>query len=242
MSTAVMDLATRQAKADQLKGRECRRVNVSGMELRDVDGSLNLDGWASVVETTYDMGWYDETIRRGAFTKTLSESPDVQLLMNHEGLPLARTISGTLTLAEDVRGLHVSANLDPNDPDVQRLAPKVARGDLDQMSFAFRVIKQQWTWVEDESLGGDSERDKREIIEVNIDRGDVSVVNQGANPSTSFSLRDASELLSGLSREDLLEFVRSLTPDPEEPAAVQQPLRRNLSLYRARAYALSLRK
>ena len=37
------------------------------------------------------MGGYTETIARGAFTKTLSERPDVQLLINHEGLPLART-------------------------------------------------------------------------------------------------------------------------------------------------------
>lgn len=237
-----MDLATRKQKAEQLRGREARRVSVSGMELREIDGLLNLDGWASVVEHSYDMGWYDETIRRGAFSKTLSEKPDVQLLMNHEGLPLARTLSGTLTLTEDARGLRVSANLDPNDPDVQRLAPKVARGDIDQMSFAFRVVKQQWTWVEDENLGVDNERDKREILEVNIDRGDVSVVNQGANPATSFSLRDATELLSGLDRDELVAFMRSINPETvPEPTSTVTPLLRDLSLYRARAYALSIR-
>ncbi len=181
-----MDLATRKKLAESLRGREARRRPISGLELREVDGALTLDGWASVVEVTYDMGWYEETIKRGAFTKTLSEQPDVQLLMNHEGLPLARTISGTLQLTEDNRGLHVSADLNPDDPDVQRLAPKVQRGDIDQMSFAFRVVKQQWLWIEDDGEG----MDQREILEVNIDRGDVSVVNQGANAATSFSLRD----------------------------------------------------
>jgi HK97 family phage prohead protease len=54
----------------------------------------------------------------------------VRLLLNHDGLPLARTTSGTLKLREDKRGLHFEADLDPNDPDVQRIAPKVQRGDL----------------------------------------------------------------------------------------------------------------
>lgn len=175
-----MDLTARKALADSLKGREVRRVPASGLELREVNGNLSLSGWASVTERAYDMGYYEETIKRGAFAKTLSEKPDVQLLLNHEGLPLARTLSGTLRLTEDERGLAVDADLNPDDPDVQRLMPKVQRGDIDQMSFAFRVTRQTW----------DEDYENREIAEVNIDRGDVSVVNQGANPATTFSMRD----------------------------------------------------
>src|SRR6185312_14339819 len=167
-----MDLAARKALAESLRGREVRRVPASGLELREMNGNLNLSGWASVTERAYDMGYYEETIKRGAFAKTLGETPDVQLLINHEGLPLARTVSGTLRLAEDDRGLRVDADLDPEDPDVQRLLPKVQRGDIDQMSFGFRVTRQNW----------DEDYENREIVEVNIDRGDVSVVNQGANP------------------------------------------------------------
>jgi hypothetical protein len=46
---------------------------------------------------------------------------------------LARTKSGTLRLAEDERGLRIDATLDPTDPDVQRLIPKMKRGDMSQM-------------------------------------------------------------------------------------------------------------
>lgn len=184
----MFDLETRKAKAQTLKGREVRTMPVTGFEVREAsDGSLTMDGWASVTERSYDMGYYAETIKRGAFGKTLRENPDVQLLINHDGLPLARTSGptrevgpvGRLTLTEDEKGLRVSAQLDPNDIDVQRLMPKVQAGLIDQMSFGFRVTRQTW----------DEDYENRDICEVNIDRGDVSIVNQGANPATSFSLR-----------------------------------------------------
>lgn len=227
-----MDLTARKALADSLKGREVRRMPAAGLELREVNGSLNLAGWASVTERAYDMGYYQETIKRGAFSKTLSETPDVQLLLNHEGLPLARTLSGTLRLTEDERGLQVDADLNPDDPDVQRLMPKVQRGDIDQMSFAFRVTRQTW----------DDDYENREIAEVNIDRGDVSVVNQGANPATTFTMRDAQQFLTAMDRDEFVEFMRSIQPE-ETPAEVEVPepiVVRDLELYKARAYALRL--
>jgi HK97 family phage prohead protease len=141
-----------------------------------------------VTEHAYEVGWFDEIIHRGAFAKTLSERPDVQLLVNHEGLPLARTLSGTLTLTEDDRGLKVDASLNPDDPDVKRLAPKVARGDIDQMSFGFTVVQQSWRYAEDQR--DPDARDLRHITEVSLHKGDVSVVNYGANDATSFQIND----------------------------------------------------
>lgn len=180
-----MDIEQRKAKAETIRGREARRCTVPKVELRAVGDALTLDGYASVTGVAYDMGWYTEQIQRGAFAKTLADAPDVQLLINHEGLPLARTLSGTLTLAEDNHGLRVSASLDPADPDVDRLSRKMNRGDIDQMSFAFRAIRQEW----------DEDYEARELIEVSIDRGDVSVVNQGANPATSVGVRAFGEAL-----------------------------------------------
>ena len=241
-----MDLSARKALAESLRGREVRRVPASGLELREVGGSLNLAGWASVTERAYDMGYYQETIKRGAFGKTLAETPDVQLLLNHEGLPLARTISGTLRLTEDDRGLHVDADLNPEDPDVQRLAPKVQRGDIDQMSFAFRVVRQAW----------DDDYENREIAEVNIDRGDVSVVNQGANPATSFTMRslveklieptdealaELRELLAPQDIESALATLQRLMPAPIEEVVSEAPVADLLDTYRARAFALRAR-
>ena len=107
---------------------------------------LILTGYASVFNAPYEvyggppMGW-TETIDRRAFDQTLSEKPDLHLLINHEGMPLARTKSGTLQLSADNHGLKVTAQLDRSDPDVQRIEPKMQRGDMNEMSF--RVPRSQ---------------------------------------------------------------------------------------------------
>ena len=83
-----MELADRKARAEMLAGREARRFSTT-LETRSADGLLHFRGLASSTESPYDMGYYTETIKRGAFAKTLQEQPDVQLLINHDGLPLA---------------------------------------------------------------------------------------------------------------------------------------------------------
>lgn len=157
-----------------------RTVAVGGLEWRDLDSDAPiLDGYASTFNQPYDMGWYTETMIPGAFTKTLSENPDVRLLINHEGLPLGRTRAGTLTLTQDDTGLRVLSTLDGTDPDVQRLIPKMKRGDLNEMSFAFSVVRQ--TWSED--------YEKRLITEVSLAGGDVALVTYPANPNAGATLR-----------------------------------------------------
>jgi HK97 family phage prohead protease len=175
-------LEWRQNKAPRRGEWERRQRRTGRIELRDdSDEGLTLTGYASLTETPYDVGFYSETISRGAFKRTLSnpDGVDVQLLVNHTGLPLARTTSGTLTLSEDDRGLKVVADLDPTDPDVRALEPKMRRGDVTEMSFAFRVTDQDWS--EDYA--------KRRINSLEIHRGDVSVVSYGASPTTNATLR-----------------------------------------------------
>lgn len=178
---AARALEWRRSKAQMLeKLTEHRNVACSGVEIRALDsGTLQLTGYASVYDVDYDMGWYQERVAPGAGKRTLGESPDVQLLLNHESLPLARTASGTLRLSEDARGLYVEADLDPDDPDVQQLVRKNRRGDLDQMSFAFRTLQDEWN----------EDYTHRTIQQYSLHRGDVSVVNYGANPATQVSVR-----------------------------------------------------
>jgi len=157
------------------------------VEIRELGGGgLTLSGYAAVTERPYDMGWYEETIARGAFRRSLSNNPgpDVSLLVNHgqagSGLPIARTTAGSLRLVEDEVGLRVGADLDPEDPEVQSLHRKMLRGDLDgQMSFAFRIAEQKWN----------EDRNKRRVIVADIHRGDCSVVNYAANDATFSSIR-----------------------------------------------------
>lgn len=154
-------------------------IPMAGFELRQVGNQLNFTGYASTFDEPYDMGFYKETVRSGAFTKTLSESPDVRFLVNHDGLPLARTKSGTMQLAQDTTGLHVDAQLDASSPLVAELRSPIERGDLDAMSFAFGVVKQEWS----------PDYDQRDFIELSLAGGDVSVVTYPANPNTTLSLR-----------------------------------------------------
>lgn len=174
---------------------EHRAIPIDQVELRATDGAdeATLTGYASTFEP-YEMyggpaagGWIEQLDRR-AFDKTLHEKPDLMLLINHEGMPLARTKSGTLQLSVDARGLKVTAKLDRSDPDVQRLERKMARRDMDEMSFAFRVKAQKWDSTPEFK---DDPQALRSITEVSLHKGDVSVVNYGANPTTSAEMKKA---------------------------------------------------
>ena len=164
-------------------------------------GEVTLRGYAATYEP-YDCyggpdagGWVEQLTPR-SFDKTLATQPDVMLLVNHTGAPLARTKSGTMTLRSDRRGLMVEARLDPSDPDVQSLLPKMRRGDMDEMSFAFRVKDQQWN----------DEYTHRTISEVSLQKGDVSVVNYGMNPSTRVAVAEGVGTLAELSMSQLSEL------------------------------------
>ena len=195
--------------------REERHLPARQFELRVSDDSdeLILTGYASTFEP-YEMyggpaegGWIEQ-LDKSAFDKTLREKPDLHLLINHEGMPLARTKSGTLALSTDSHGLKVEAKLDRSDPDVQRLEAKMRRGDMDEMSFAFRVKSQKWTATDDFP---DDDYAHRTITEVSLHKGDVSVVNFGANPTTSAELKSidqALKLIADSSPQQLAE-VRS---------------------------------
>ncbi len=159
----------------QAEFRACAEV-----ELRAEGDSVSIGGYAAVFNSlSEDLGGFREVIRRGAFTHTIAQGADVRLLINHEGMPLARTKSGTLRLAEDNRGLRIDATLDPKDPDVQRLIPKMQRGDISQMSFGFRTLKDAWR-IE----GADQIRELH-----SVDLFDVSAVTYPAYQSTEVALR-----------------------------------------------------
>lgn len=143
------------------------------------DGSVKVSGYAAVFNQETNIGdYFIEVIERGAFTDAIGRD-DVVFLINHEGLPLARTRSGTLNLSEDEHGLKMDAMLDMSDPDVMSIVPKMKRGDLDKMSFAFYPELQRW----DET--GDIP--KRYIQKVRL--SDVSIVTTPAYDGTEIGLR-----------------------------------------------------
>jgi HK97 family phage prohead protease len=172
------------AEADsrsKMKKIERRTFTVRDVEARQAeDGTMTLRGYAAVFDEASVPLPFIETIAPGAFRKTLSETPDVRLLINHEGLPLARTKNGTLTLTEDERGLFMDAKI-ADTTEGRDLYKLVERGDVDQMSFAFRVIRQKYN----------EDRSQRTLTEVSLADGDVSVVTYPAYPTTSVEAREA---------------------------------------------------
>jgi len=144
----------------------------------DADG-IRVEGYAAVFGQSTDIGgMFREVIERGAFKDAIGRD-DVVFLINHEGLPLARTRSGTLTLSEDDHGLKISTTLDAEDPDVKSIAGKMKRGDLDKMSFAFFPEVQEWDDTQEPPL--------RTIRKASLH--DVSIVTTPAYQGTEIALR-----------------------------------------------------
>lgn len=174
---------------DGIELPEVEHRRLADVELRMDGDTPVLEGYALVYEYRYDVaggpdaGGFTEVISRGAAAKSAGEA-DVRLLVNHDGVPLARSRGGegTLKLESDDIGLKVRAELDPANPTVQELRSAMNRGDLDQMSFAFRIPKGEGRqeWSKDYSL--------RTIREVQL--FDVSVVTYPANPATVAKLRN----------------------------------------------------
>ena len=162
--------------------REARQV--SNLEVRSLDDStVTVEGYAAVFNQETNIGGqWREQIAPGAFTDAIDRD-DVVFLINHDGLPLARTRSGTLELSEDDHGLKMKASLDITDPDVRSIVPKMKRGDLDKMSFAFMPTRQSWNEGEELPL--------RTIQEASL--FDVSIVTTPAYAGTDIGLRSLQE-------------------------------------------------
>jgi len=174
----------------------------------DIDSDdLIFTGYASVFDSPYRVadsrGVYNEIVNPGAFSKTLDEQDDVKFLINHDGIPLARTKSKTLELREDEHGLFVKAKLDESNPKVAEIASALKRGDLSEMSFGFHAIKDEF------SDSGET----RTLKELRL--LDVSVVTWPANPATLASIRgvDLGEL------QEVLAEVRSDQEPTEDQVA-----------------------
>jgi uncharacterized protein len=185
-----------------------RRV-VTGAELRakTSDSAPKLAGYAALFNTASDdLGGFTEVIMPGAFRGAIPKS-DIRALFNHDpNFVMGRNKAGTLTVAEDNRGL----SMEVTPPDVQwvrDLLVSVERGDIDQMSFGFRVAKggDEWLYTDDAVT--------RTITEIE-ELFDVAVVTYPAYPDTDVAVRSL----------DAWKVAHQTVADP--PKAVQRDLRR----------------
>lgn len=120
----------------QLRKAEARGVQYRNAEMRAADDDMIVEGYAAVFDSVTDLGAFKERIAPGAFSDVLDN--DVRFLVNHDGMPLARTSNGTMTLQEDQHGLRYKAHL--SDTQAGRdVYTMIKRGDLSQSSFAFTI-------------------------------------------------------------------------------------------------------
>ena len=175
----------------------------------ETGGRAKIAGHAAVFNSLSEELWgFRERIAPGAFAPALGKS-DIRALLNHDpNFVLGRTKNGTLRVREDETGLAVE--IDPPETRwADDLLISIGRGDISQMSFAFRVGEESW-----ETVDGIDIRTILSFDEI----FDVSPVTYPAYPETDVSLRDG--LDAAIVRAGLRTQMQ-----PEDTAIVQEYLR-----------------
>jgi HK97 family phage prohead protease len=160
-----------------------RRIDPASFEVRSrsdtdeivISGSpIRYDSWYRVTDA---LGEFEERMSPGVASGVLGTA-DVRFLFNHDGLPLARTFAGTMSLQDSSTELRFTARLDARQQLANDLAIAIQRGDVTQMSCGFIVARDEW---EDGSP-------ERRTIEAFADLLDVSAVTYPASPTTSIQV------------------------------------------------------
>ena len=196
---------------------EREKRSYSLRDFRAVTGEENekfVEGHAAIFGQRADIGGcFYEMIDRGAFYDK-NALRDVALFVNHnwDQIPLARSRrnngNSTMTLTVDDIGLAFRAKLDvENNPDAKAVYSAVSRGDLNSMSFAFRVDAEEWQDLK-------SEKPTRRIKKIGR-VFEVSAVAFPAYEGTDISARALSTLESAKKALDNAN-TRSLENDSTE--------------------------
>lgn len=178
-------------------------------ELRVVDGPNGrprIVGYAAVYNIrSADLGGFREEIATGAFTDALAASNEVLAMVEHSpAMILGRRSAGTVTLAEDARGLRVE--IDPPNTTIGNDAiENVRRGDIKGMSFRFpRGAKDSWRMDAGESV--------RTLLKCGLT--EVTLTSVPAYPDTSVGLRSLNDKEEAELRSYYETQIAALKPKP----------------------------
>ena len=172
-------------------------VELRVMEVRAAEGERRIEGYAATFNDVTDLGYFREQIAVGAFDGHLAD--DVRLLINHTGVPLARTTNGTLRLSVDETGLRYEAQL-ADTTEGRDLYTLIKRGDISQSSFAFSIEEESW----------DNKANLRTVNKVGR-LYDVSPVTYPAYATTTVAARNA----AAAAQEPAPEPAPAPAPAPE---------------------------
>lgn len=174
-----MKILKKEQRTFQINGLEIRQQNNEG------ETAPQITGYGAVFNSPADIGGYfTEVIAPGAFSKALSNQSDVRALFNHNwDYVLGRTRSGTLSLEEDEKGLKFTVT-PPDTQWVSDLKKSMKRGDINQCSFGFNIVSEEWDC--------ESQPNVRTIKEVEL--FEISVVAIPAYEDTEAHLRSGEEI------------------------------------------------
>jgi len=144
------------------------------------NGACRLAGYASVFDISDSAR---DIVRRGAFARTLIESPSIPFLWQHDPSTPIGTIEA---LAEDEKGLRIIARLSPQSRAAQEAQALVTDGAIDGLSFGYRVRK-----ARTQNGGG------RELLDVDL--VEISLVTF---PMQSRARIDACAILPNISQSE----------------------------------------
>ena len=159
-----------------------------------------IEGYASVTGNSYPVvdvaGKYMETIKPGAFTRSLESKPLVVFNFDHKGVPLASTSNGSLQLKEDDTGLWFRARVNPEMSRAKDISLLVEDGVVTDASVRFGIEDLDWSYNKAE----------RTVNKANLNGGDVCVTSRGFNPlakivNRSCKLKDVNRFVDVVNTE-----------------------------------------
>jgi len=174
-----------------------------------------IKGYAIVYnKLSEDLGGFREQVSPGACSRAIKED-DIRAAFNHDSnYILGRNKAGTLQLSEDDKGVFFEINPLPDTQWCRDLQVSISRGDINQCSFKFSVIKDQWE---------DKKMPVRTLLDMKL--YDVSIVTYPAYPQTSVKVRD---------------YINALSNPDEQSASPQEEHADSLEIYKERQKFLKL--
>lgn len=202
-------------KMTELVNRSFSQYEVRKSENENIG---HITGVPIVFEQATDIGgWFSETIARGAISEDVLR--DVALFYNHDlnTKPLARTRTGKLNLTIENDGVHMDAEVNLERSDSKDLYLAIQDGDIDGMSFMFRIESEEWTDL-------DTDYPKRRITKIGYVQ-EVSAVNYPAYEGTSINARTNESLDSD---KNALDNARAKVVDTASILALEKAKNENL--------------
>ena len=208
-----------------MENKEVRSFNFECRAEENEQHGTFITGTPIVFDQATDMGWYQETIARGALDST--DLKDVRFLVGHNTsmIPLARSRNNnensTMQLTVTDSGMDIRVDLDTeNNAEARALYSAVKRGDMSGMSFMFVVDKDSWSDIE-------SDYPKRCVEHISRVL-EVSAVAFPAYPQTSIQVASEDQTLE--SARASLESARKQLAEEREKQAEEE--RRTAALER----------